>query len=213
MSATLTPAVLRRLFVAPLLVLLSALAYHGAVHPAFQVVRVPLIDGARQPTAHLVRVMLPDLSVLRQSVPILTGQLANGPARRQRARVFLGGVSRAEIDLAPGSGRRFALVLSEGTARAITGGTGGQYEVGHRGRQRRLAPDLSGGLKRLCGRRSGGWRSCLPRSPRIRPCRWVAWALLVVLGTLAIVLASGPAPHGCDGRIRSRRPWSSARWL
>ncbi len=154
MSATVKPAVVRRLFLTPLLVLLSALAYHGAVHPAFQVIRVPLIDGPRQPTGHLVRVVLPDLSVLRPSVPILIGRLANGPARRQRARLLLGGVSRAEVDLAPGSGGSFALVLSEGTARAITGGTGGQYRSRCRCRQRRLAPDLPGRLKRLCGRRS-----------------------------------------------------------
>ena len=189
MPATLTPAVFRRLFVAPLLVLLSALAYQATVHPAFRAVRVPIIDGARQPTAHMVRVTLPDLSVLRQSVPVLTGQLANGPTRRQRARVFLGGVSRAEIDVAPGSGRRFALVLSQGTARAITGATGGQYEVS-------IASDSDDwrlvSLEASNAFAAASWGIALvpAQVSADPPIRLVAWVILVVLGTLAIFVGT-----------------------
>ena len=199
MSATVKPAVVRRLFLTPLLVLLSALAYHVAVHPAFQVIRVPLIDGPRQPTGHLVRVVLPDLSVLRPSVPILIGRLANGPARRQRARLLLGGVSRAEVDLAPGSGGSFALVLSEGTARAITGGTGGQYEVGVAADSddwRLISLDASNAYAA-----AGPVAALVPTQVHADPpTPWVARTLLVVLGTMAIVLGTGA------NTTRLRRP-------
>ncbi len=185
MPATLKPAVSRRLFVALLLVLLSALAYQATVDRAFRVVRVPIIDGARQPGAHMVRVTLPDLSSLRRSVLVLAGQFANGPTRRQRARVFLGGVSRAEIDVGPGSGRRFALVLSEGTARAITGGTGGQYEVSIAADSddwRLVSLEVSNAFA------AAGWGVALvpAQVSADPPVLSFAWALLAVLGTLSI---------------------------
>ena len=190
MFATLKPPVVRRLFLAPFLVLLSALAYHGAVHPAFQVIRVPLIDGPRQPTGHSVRVVLPDLSVLRPSVPILIGRLANGPARRQRAHLLLGGVSRAEVELAPGGGGSFALVLSEGTARAITGGAGGQYDV-------RVAAD-SDDWRLIALDASNAYAAVGPVVALVPaqvhenpPTPWFAWTLLVVLGTMSLVFGAG----------------------
>ena len=117
----------------------------------------------------MVRVTLPDLSSLRQSVPILSGHLANGPADASACGRFLAGSAAPRSTWRQAAAARFALVLSEGTARAITSGTGGPYEVAS------LPTTTTGasspfGLERLRGRRSRRWRSCPPRSPRIRRC-------------------------------------------
>ncbi|MBK5295869.1 MAG: sulfatase-like hydrolase/transferase [Vicinamibacteria bacterium] len=183
------PVVSRRLVVAPLLVLLSALAYQATVHPAFRVVRVSLIDGDRRPTGHLVRVTLPDLSALRQSVPILTGRLANGHTRSQRARVLLGDVRRAAVHLTPGGSGDFALVLSEGTARAVTGGSGGQHVVAVAGDSddwRLISLDVSNAYAAL-----GRVVAVVPAQvPADAPALPAAWALLVVLGAMAMVFGA-----------------------
>ena len=116
--------------------------------------------------------------------------MANGPARRQRVRVLLGGVSRAELDLAPGSAARFTLVLSEGTARAITSGAGGRYGIA-------LAGDsddwhvisLSASNTYLSlGRAIALVPDQVAPDPPMRP---VVWALLAVLGTLALAFGTG----------------------
>ena len=188
--AKLPQAVARRIVVASLLVLLSALSYEATVHPGFRVVRVPLIDSDRPPTDRLVRVTLPDLSVLRQSVPVLTGRLASGSARSQRARVLLGERSRAEVNLAPGGHGSFALVLSEGTARAVTGGSGGQHQVrivgeGDDWRLTRL--DASNAYAAL-----GPLLAIVPAQvPAQGPALARAWALLALVGALAIAFGTG----------------------
>ncbi len=188
-AATLKPAVSRRLLGAPLVALLIALAYQASVVPTFQAVRIPLIDGERHPSSHLVRVALPDLTALRQSVPILRGRLANGPSRRQRVRVSLGGVSRAEVDLATGSSARFAVALSEGTARAITGGTGGPYQVDVAAANDdwRLTSLEASNAYAAAGDVAALVPAQVPVDP---PARSITWALLVLLATMAIVFGA-----------------------
>lgn len=61
--ATATSALVRRVVAVPLLVGLTALTYHAAVHPAFQVVRVRVVEGEERAlpgTADLIGRMATD---------------------------------------------------------------------------------------------------------------------------------------------------------
>lgn len=137
-----------------------------------------------------MRVTLPDLSVLRQSVPVLAGRVANGPARSQRARVLLDGPSRAEVNLAAGGGGGFVLVLSKGTARAVTGGSGVQHEIAVVGDSDdwRLTRLDASNVYAASGHSVAIVPAQVPADP---PALEAAWALLALVGALAIGLGTG----------------------
>lgn len=183
-------AVWRRLGVACFIIPATLLAYQASVDPGVRGVRVPLIQEQARPSDRQVRLALPELSALRGSVPILTGRLSIGSSGRQRIRVWLGGVSRVDLVLAQGSSGGFALPLSEGTARALTSGAGGQHEIrvaGDTDDWRLTALAVANAYLALDGVVAVVPRQVMARAPALP----VTALVLVTLGALAVSAGLG----------------------
>jgi hypothetical protein len=179
----------RRLVIAAFPVLLSAAAYQSAVHRSFRAVTVPIVQDVTQPAGRLVRVSVPDLSLLQHTPPLFTGRLGNISSRRQRVRVILGGVVRAEVEMGPGSQGRFGLVLSEGSSRAFADPNAGHRIdlLGENGEWHVLSVEASNAHAAL-GRLAAVVPAVVAAAP---PNVALSWAVLAALSLLA--LTSGGA--------------------
>ncbi len=168
--------------------------------PRFRSFAFRLIDGDQRPPGHLVRVTLPDLSVLasvradpqRSSSP-------TDPHDASACGCCSAGSAAPRSIWRQAAPRRFALVLSEGTARAITSEDGRPLRGRCRWRQRRLARHLPFGRLERLSEPSVAHCALVPTQVHaIRRMPSVAWTL------------AGGARHAGAGRLG---PGQHSHWL
>jgi hypothetical protein len=178
--------VLRRLIATALIVLLSAMAYQAAVHPTFHAVTVPIIADVTRPAGRVARIVLPDLSSLRSSPPIISGHLQNSAAASVRVDVMLGSGTRASVNLAPGRDGRFVLRLSDGAALALANEAAVRYAidlVGDRHEWHVISMRASNAYAGI-----GTLVSLVPADVAPTAASGIPWAVLVGLGALSFGL-------------------------